>query len=346
MNSDSTLDRAISRTQNFLYSTQHEEGYWWGELESNPTMEAEYVFLTHFLELSSPERNRKIRNHILSKQQSDGGWALYNNGGSDLSTSCECYLALKMIGSRATDDEMVRAREFILRKGGLEETRVFTRIWLALLGEWDWSGVPFLPPEIILLPNRLPFNIYQFSMWSRATVVPMSILLSSRPTLPVGPEARVDELFVNGRENADYSMPKPEGLGVERLLYAADKLLRLSNRLPWNPARSRAKRSAEEWIVERQEADGSWGGIQPPWVYSLMALRELGYSNDHDVIRKGVEGFEHYAIEEADTWRLQPSMSPLWDTCLSVTALIDSGVAPDDPRLVRAADYLIDRQIH
>ncbi|MCH7738708.1 MAG: squalene--hopene cyclase [Chloroflexi bacterium] len=342
---ESGLGAAISRTQEFLFNHQADEGYWWGELESNPTMEAEYVFLTHFLGMRSEERLRKIKNFIVRRQGDDGGWNLYYGAASDLSTSCECYLALKLAGVPAESDEMLRARQFILSRGGVEKCRVFTKIWFALLGEWDWGGVPFLPPEMMLLPNRIPFNIYQFAMWSRATIVPMSVLLSSKPIHPVPESATVDELFVNGRENADYSMPKPEGLSIERLMFAGDKLLRLSNLLPWNPARARALRVAETWIVDHQEADGSWGGIQPPWAYSLMALHELGYANDHEVIRKGMEGFDLYAIEDEDTWRLQPSMSPLWDTCLSITALIDSGVDPDDPRLVKASDYLIERQI-
>ena len=315
------LDGTIARAQEFLFRHQDPDGFWWGELESNPTMESEYVFLTHFLGIPDVERWRKIRNFILGRQQPDGGWSLYFGADSDLSTSCECYLALKLTGLKAREPALIQARDFILNKGGVEKTRVFTKIWFALLGEWE------------------------FAMWSRATIVPMSILLSSRPIHPVPEEATVDELFLNGREKADYSLPAPGGIGIERLMYAADRLLRLSNLMPWNPARARALRAAEKWICSHQEADGSWGGIQPPWVYSLLALQVLGYRNDHEVMRRGMEGFERYAIEERDTWRLQPSMSPLWDTCLSMTALLDSGVDAHHPAVVRAADWLIERQI-
>ena len=341
---DGALDQVIERTQGYLLEHQTTEGYWWGELESNPTMEAEYVFLTHFLGLRDDVRWEKIQNHILSVQRAGGGWNQYYRGPSDLSTSCECYLALKMSGLPADDPRMQEGRDFILSKGGVEQTRVFTKIWFSLLGEWDWGGVPFLPPELMLLPNRIPFNIYQFAMWSRTTIVPMSVLLSARPIHPVAEEATIDELYVNGRENADYSMPTPSGLGIERLMYTGDRILRFSNLLPWNPGRGRALRMAEKWIVNRQEQDGSWGGIQPPWVYSLMALNELGYSNSHEVIKKGMSGFELYGIESEDTWRLQASMSPLWDTCLSINALIDSGLDPNHASIVRAADYLLDRQ--
>lgn len=340
------VDRAIARAQAFLLNHQEPSGFWWGELESNPTMEAEFVFFTHFLGIGSASRWTKIQNWILSRQGSDGGWNLYHGAPSDLSTSCECYLALKMTGLPADSPELQRAKAFILSKGGIDKARVFTKIWFALLGEWDWNGTPFLPPEMMLIPNRLPFSIYQFAMWSRATIVPMSILLSVRPIHPVAEYATVDELFLNGREDADLSLPAPSGLGIERLLYTSDRLLKLSNRLPWNPARSRALRAAENWIRNHQEGDGSWGGIQPPWVYSLMALHVLGYPNNHEVMQKGLKGFDLYAIEDESTWRLQASISPSWDACLSINALLDSGFDPDHPAVVRGVDWLIDRQIH
>lgn len=342
---NSALDDAIGRAQAFFVRNQHPDGYWWGELESNPTMEAEYVFLTHFLGLPDPARWRKIRNFILSKQQSDGGWNQYHGGPSDLSTSCESYLALKMAGLRAVDPSLRRAREFILAKGGIEKARVFTKIWFALLGQWDWRGAPYLPPEMALIPNGLPFNIYEFAMWSRATIVPMSVLLSRRPVRPVAPEAAIDELFPLGRHRANIELPAPAGIGIERLLFAADRIFRHSERLPWLPTRRRALSVIEKWIVDRQEADGSWGGIQPPWVYCLMALSVLGYENDHPVMRKGVEGFERYGIEEDETWRLQPSMSPLWDTGLAINALLDSGIPAGHPAVQNACDWLIAHQI-
>lgn len=341
----STLDEAVARAQRLIMDLQDPDGFWWGELESNPTMEAEYLFLTHILGISDETRWLKIRRHLLRKQQPDGGWSLYCGAAGDLSTSVECYLALKMAGQDANSSPMQRARKLILDKGGVEKTRVFTKIWLAMLGQWDWKGTPYLAPELMLLPNRLPLNIYELASWTRATVVPMTIILSQRPVWRVPDEAAINELYANGRERASYSLPVPAGLGWEWMLHRVDRLLPIAERFLPNPLRSRALRAAERWIVSHQEADGSWGGIQPPWVYSLIALHHLGYSLHHDVMRKGVEGFESFAIEDAETWRLQACVSPLWDTCLVMNALLESGVDPDDPPLVRAADWLIARQI-
>jgi squalene-hopene/tetraprenyl-beta-curcumene cyclase len=308
-------------------------------------MEAEYLFLQHILGVADHDRWRKIANHIERRQGPDGGWALYHGAPADLSTTIECYLALKMAGRPGGSPVMRRARDLVVAKGGIEKARVFTKIWLAMLGQWDWKGTPYLLPELILLPGPLPLNIYSFSSWTRATVVPMTVILSQRPTVPLPEGCGIDELYVRGRAAADYSLPSPKGFGWERIFHATDRILHTTEKLPWNPLRRRALREVEEWIVSHQEADGSWGGIQPPWVYSLIALKQLGHPAGSGVIKKGMDGFEGFAIEESDTWRLQACVSPLWDTCLTINALLDSGVSPSHPAIVRASDWLIARQI-
>ena len=340
------LDITIRRAQDYLLSVQYPDGFWWGELESNPTMEAEYILLTHFLGVADPERWRKLCRHILDRQREDGTWGQYYGAPGDLSTSTECYFALKLAGFSQDEPFMRKARDFILSKGGVANTRVFTKIWLALFGEWEWRGVPVLPPELMLLPSWSPLNIYDFSSWARATIVPLLVLLHKKPVRAIPESARIDELFPGSREETDYSLERPSRLvGWEGLFYTTDVMLKLAERLPWRPTRRFAIRRAERWIVEHQEADGSWGGIQPPWVYSLMALNTLGYATDHPVIAKGLAGFEGFAIDDGDSMRIQACISPLWDTCLAMIGLLDSGVPSDHPALVRAAESLLDKQI-
>ena len=345
--SDRSLDEAIKCTQDLLRNIQHRDGWWWGELESNPTMEAEYVFLRHILDATDADRNAKIANHIERRQGKDGGWSLYFGGPGDLSTSVECYTALKMAGRDVNSPVMSRAREFILARGGLPAARVFTKIWMAMLGQWPWSGTPYLPPEIIFLPTWAPFNIYSFASWTRATVVPMTVLLSENPTYPVSREHAIDELFPRGRVNTDYALPAPSTLSADWLLFTADRLLHAGEKLPLKPLRGLARRRVEQWIVEHQEDDGSWGGIQPPWTYSLIALRQLGYDRNHPVIQRGLDGFERFAIADPDddTWRVQACISPVWDTGMTVNAMLESGADRNDPSLVTAADWLLSRQI-
>jgi squalene-hopene/tetraprenyl-beta-curcumene cyclase len=342
------LDRAIKKATAHLLDLQFEEGYWWAELESNVTITAEHAFLRHILGVSDEAELGKVARYLLAKQREDGTWGNWYEGPSDLSTTIEAYLALKMSGISPETSEMGRARAYILAQGGVEKARVFTKIWFAMMGEWDWRGVPVLPPEFVLLPSWFPVSIYSFGCWARQTIVPMAIIMDRKPISPLPEYARIDELFVNGRENADLTIPATKKTRRALVFLFADKVLRLYDRLPFKPLRKTAVRKAERWIVERQEADGSWGGIQPPWVYSLIALHTLGYPSDHPVIQKGLAGFygeRGFAIEEEESFHLQSCLSPVWDTGLAMMALEDAGLSPDHPAFVKGGRWLLDEQI-
>lgn len=347
---EDSVTEALRRTQEYFLSTQHADGYWWGELESNPTMEAEYLLLTYYLDSDEGERWPLIVKDIQRRQREDGSWGMYYGAPGDLSTSVECYFALKLMGVSPDDPAMQRAREFILSKGGVPRVRVFTKIWLALFGQWDWHGTPIMPPEIVLFPTWAPFNLYRFSSWARETIMPLCVVLTQHPTKSIPHELAIDELYPEPRDQTDYSLPlrNHSMLSLEGLFWVADHALRWYERLPWKPFRQRALRKAEEWIVAHQEADGSWGGIQPPWVYSLMALSWLGYANDHPVMAKGLQGFrDKWSLlsDDKESMRVQACLSPLWDTCLAMLGLLDSGLSPDHPALQKAARWLMQEEI-
>ena len=340
------VDDAIQRGQEYMLRVQYPEGYWWGKLESNPTMEAEYLLLTHFLGVADEGRWRKIASYILKKQQEDGSWGQYYGGPGDLSTSVECYFALKLAGVPASDPAMGKARRFILSKGGVPRVRVFTKIWLSLFGQWRWEDTPVMPPELMLLPGWFPVNIYEFASWARATIVPLLIVMNKRPTCPIPQEAAIGELHPRPGSETDHPPLRLRELrGWRGFFNMTDRLLRLYERWPWKPFRSLALRKAEEWVLSHQEADGSWGGIQPPWVYALMAMKALGYSLEHPALKRGLEGFEGFAIEEDGTWRVQACVSPVWDTCLGLIGLMDSGMPPGHPAVQKATRWLIGEQI-
>jgi squalene-hopene/tetraprenyl-beta-curcumene cyclase len=347
-NQREAVKAAIARTQAHLLRTQAPEGWWWGELESNVTITAEYLFLTHFLGVANPERWTKIATYLLDHQRDDGTWGIYYDAPGDLSTTIEAYFALKLAGVSPDTPQMQRARAFILSKGGVPKARVFTKIWLALLGQYDWRGLPVMPPELIFLPSWCPFNIYDFACWARETIVPMFILLTEHPVRPVPRDAAVDELYCKPSDQLDWSLPNRGPtplLSWRRFFLGADALLRRLERQRWKPLRRAAKRACERWIIAHQEADGSWGGIQPPWVYSLLALHVLGHPVNDPVMAKGLRGFEDFAIEDERTFRTQSCMSPVWDTCLTATALLDSGLPPNHPALVQAGHWLLGEQI-
>ncbi len=333
------LKQVLDRAVQWLLEHQDAEGWWYGELETNVTMTAEHILLLRFLELET--NLARIRDgaiqHILRNQRGDGSWALYFDGPADLSTTIEAYVALKILGVDPRDEAMKRALAIIHQLGGVAKARVFTKIWLALFGQYPWSGIPTMPPELIYLPPSVPFNLYDFACWARGTIAPLLIVISRRPVKPLG--CSVSELVVPGAEGMLTRVP---GSGI---FWWADKLLKLYEASPWKPGRSRARRMVVDWIVERQEADGSWGGIQPPWVYSLIALYLEGMDVDHPIMRKGIEGHEVFALEDETGWRFQACMSPVWDTAWAMLALRRAGIDREHPAMKRSVQWLLQEQI-
>jgi squalene-hopene/tetraprenyl-beta-curcumene cyclase len=331
-------DRALLRARDHLVSLQHPEGWWKGELETNVTMDAEDLLLREFLGIREAEATARSARWIRSKQHPDGSWSQFFDGPGDLSTTIEAYVALRLAGDKPAEDHMCAAAAFARDAGGLERARVFTHIWLALFGAWPWDHVPALPPEMMLLPPWAPLNPYDFACWARQTIVALGIVLAYRPRRPL-PFA-IDEL------HGPHPWRPPKGNSIAgRALVALDRVLHLYERRPVRRVRELSLARAERWIVDRQEADGSWGGIQPPWVYSLIALHLRGYDSDHPVMRRGFEGLEAFTIEEDGVRRLEACQSPVWDTALALVALSDAGLAGDDPTIVRAADWLLGEQI-
>lgn len=331
------MDSALEQATQWLLERQDSRGWWSGELETNVTMTAEHILLLRFLGLSvEPIRDGAIR-HILHNQREDGSWALYFAGPANLSTTIEAYVALKVLGLDSQSQPMRQARHVILQQGGVAHARVFTKIWLALFGQYPWSGVPSMPPELVYLSKNVPLNLYDFACWARGTIAPLLIVLSQRPVRALG--CAVPELVARG---TDRLLTKVPGSGV---FWWTDKLLKLYESLPWQPGRAHAKRRLVDWIMARQEADGSWGGIQPPWVYSLIALHLEGMRIDHPIMRRGLDGLETFALEDESGWRLQACMSPVWDTAWALLALRRAGLDRDHPALRHGVNWLLKEQI-
>jgi squalene-hopene/tetraprenyl-beta-curcumene cyclase len=332
------LQDAITRAREHLLSLQDPRGWWKAELQTNVTMDAEDLLLREFLGLRDPELTERAAKWIRSQQRQDGSWAKFWAGPGDLSTTAEAYVALRLAGDQPDAEHMKAASAFVRGAGGLQQARVFTHIWLALFGAWSWDQVPTLPPEMMLLPHWFPLNPYDFACWARQTVVALSVVLAYRPARRL--DFTLDELY------GETPWSPPAGYSLRaRALLALDRALRVYQRRPLRRLREHALARAERWIVDRQEADGSWGGIQPPWVYSLIALHLRGYPIDHPVIRRGLDGLERFTIEERGTRRLEACQSPVWDTALALIALADSGHPRDDGAMVRGADWLLGEQI-
>ncbi|WP_435830081.1 squalene--hopene cyclase [Saccharopolyspora shandongensis] len=333
---------ALAAARDHLLSLQHPDGWWKGELQTNVTMDVEDLLLRQFLGIRTAGETEQAARWIRSQQRADGTWANFHGGPGDLSTTVEAYTALKLAGDDVAADHMVAARGWILSRGGLEATRVFTRIWLALFGEWSWDELPEMPPELVLLPKWFPLNVADWGCWARQTVVPLTVVCTLRPCRDLG--ITVGEL----RTGRPAERVRPQW-SWKYAFHSLDRILHRYHRRPIKALREHAMLRAAEWIVARQEADGSWGGIQPPWVYSLLALHLLGYPLDHPVLRQGLAGLDRFLVHEqtpaGPVRRLEACQSPVWDTVLGMQALHDAGVPGDHPSMLRATDFLLAEEI-
>ncbi|RKZ99615.1 MAG: squalene--hopene cyclase, partial [Gammaproteobacteria bacterium] len=342
------LDIGIAAALSWTDSEQHAEGYWVGVLESNACMEAEWLLAFHILGYDCPWADELVTG-ILNRQRPDGSWETYFAApDGDINATVESYAALRASGLSADSEPLQRARDWIFAHGGLCKTRVFTRIWLALIGEWPWRDTPALLPEIIHQPLWMPFNIYHFASWARATIVPLTLLTARAHVRPLPPGCRLDELFPQGREQYDTRMIR-RGSWHSRsgLFYYGDRLVK---RLfgGWRlPGRDRTVQHCIDWIVAHQDVDGSWGGIQPPWIYSLMALHAEGRGLDDAVIARGLAALDtHWSCQRYGGRMIQACESPVWDTVLMIMAMQDCGVTLADRESLRVAvDWLLDQEI-
>ncbi|MEU6878389.1 squalene--hopene cyclase [Streptomyces sp. NPDC046712] len=335
--------RAAARSVEHLLGRQDAEGWWKGDLETNVTMDAEDLLLRQFLGIQDAETTRAAALFIRGEQREDGSWATFYGGPGELSTTIEAYVALRLAGDLPEDPHMARAAAWIRDRGGIASARVFTRIWLALFGWWKWDDLPELPPELIFLPKWFPLNIYDFGCWARQTIVPLTVVSAKRPVRPA--PFPLDELHTDPARPNPVKPPAPAA-SWDGAFQRLDKAMHLYHKVAPRRLRKAAMNVAARWIVERQENDGCWGGIQPPAVYSVIALHLLGYDLGHPVMRAGLESLDRFAVWREDGSRMiEACQSPVWDTCLATIALADAGLPADHPALVKAADWMLGEEI-
>ena len=337
---------AIDAARKFLFSQQHEEGYWCGELEADTTLESDYILLHTLLGTGNAKRFAKCATHILRHQNKDGGWSIYAGGPSNISASVKAYFGLKLAGYKADHPALQRARRRILELGGVTEVNTFTKIYLCFLGQYDYDAVPAIPPEIVLFPNWFWFNIYEISSWSRAILVPLSICYAKKPLKKIPDEMGVEELFVGGRDKSRMHLHWSKKLISWRNFFLSlDRITHWAERVHIRPLRSIALKKAEKWMLAHFEMSDGLGAIYPSILNAIIALRCLGYSLDDPQVIRALDEFEKLGIEEDDTFRMQPCMSPVWDTAYALFVLGQAGVPENDPRLVKCADWILQKQV-
>lgn len=339
------LADAIERGVNHLLSLQAQEGYWLGELEADTTLESDYVLYLHVLGKADPERIGKLASYVRRRQLPDGGWHIYFGGPCELNATVKAYLALRLAGDAANAPHMELARRRVHELGGLECANSFTRFYLALVGGVGWEMAPAVPPELMLLPRWFPVNIWEMSSWTRGIVIPLTILYALKPHWSLPNHVSVDELLRDpSRRLRAFDWGEP-WLSWRNCFLALDRACKFYDRMPWQPLRKRALRQAREWLLAHLERSDGLAAIYPAMMNGIFALVAMGHSPEDPLTAREIRQLERFEIEEKDTLRLQPCLSPVWDTAIAMVALEEAGLPPNHPALVRAADWLLDHQV-
>ena len=340
----SHLETAIEKSQAFLLNEQKSAGYWIGELMVDSTLVADTVAYHHWNRKIDPEWQRKAVNHIFSMQLADGGWNIYYGGPAEVNATIKAYLALKLAGVPVTDPRMLKAREVALNLGGVPRMNTFSKLYLALIGLFPWDYVPTIPCEIILIGKWFHVNFHEMSSWSRSMLVPLAIINHFKPTRPV--HVNLDELYPEGIHERDLALPPdPQFFTFRNFFLWLDGLHKFVENNKLRPFRKMALKKAEEWMLERFEGSNGLAAIFPAMLNSLIALKALGYADNHPQVIRAEHELKNLEHEDENTVRIEPCFSPVWDTAIVAICLRESGLPEDHPALQQAAEWLMTKEI-
>ncbi len=338
---------ALQRSQDFLLSEQKPEGYWVGELMVDSTLVSDTVAYHHWNGKIDPVWQRKADNHIFSMQLPDGGWNIYYGGPSEVNATIKAYLALKLAGVSVKDKRMLKAREVALHFGGVPRMNTFSKLYLALIGLYPWEYVPTIPCEVLLIGKWFGVQFWDMSNWSRGMLVPLAIINHFKPTHPV--KVTLDELYPEGIHERDLALaPDPENISFRNFFLWLDRVHKLAE---WfsehgiHPFRKTALKKCEKWMVERFEGSDGLAAIFPAMLNSLIALKAMGYADDHPEVVRATHELKKLEHETEDSVHIEPCFSPVWDTAIVAICLRESGVPEDHPAMKKAGDWLMDKEI-
>lgn len=343
------LGDAIRRSQGYLLKEQKREGYWIGELIVDSTLVADMVAYHHWNGKVDKAWERKAVNHVFSMQLPDGGWNIYYGGPPEVNATIKAYLALKLAGVPVTDPRMLRAREVALNLGGVPRMNTFSKLYLALLGLFPWQYVPTIPCEVILIGKWFYVNINEMSSWSRSMLVPLAIINHYKPTRDLNHNLNLDELYPEGIHERDLALPPdPERLTWRNFFLWLDRVHKFAELFAENgihPFRKRALKKAEQWMLERFEGSDGLAAIFPAILNSVIALKALGYADDHPQVVRAEKELKKLQHETEDSVRIEPCFSPVWDTAIVAICLKESGLPIDHPALSKSAEWLMTKEI-
>jgi squalene-hopene/tetraprenyl-beta-curcumene cyclase len=340
------LNSAIERATQSLLAKQSAGGWWVGELQGDSILESEYILLKWILSQETDPDLVKVANYLRRLQNPDGGWSQYPGGPPDISGCVEAYFALKLSGDDPNAPHMTKARQLILQLGGAEKSNTFSRFYYACLGQISFDSCPSIPPEVVFLPQWFYFNLYNVSAWTRTMILPLGIVTTLRPVRQLPEHLGIRELYVDYEIGNTLAIPQP---GLPRtwrdFFLRVDQLLKWYEQSPMQALRERAMSAAQKWLIERMENSEGLGAIFPPMVYMLIVFKALGYPDNHPMVVKGHKELVDFFIHEGDTIRLQPCVSPVWDTGIALHALAETGLSTESDAAERGTRWLLDKEV-
>ncbi|MAC18897.1 MAG: hypothetical protein CMJ23_04315, partial [Phycisphaerae bacterium] len=357
---ESARRRAIAA----LEGKQREDGHWCGELEGDSTLQSDYLLMKWILgqereplvDGRGPDVLERIAARLRSQQREDGGWGRFPGSGIDLNATVKGYFGLKLHGDAIDAPHLRAARDRIHELGGAERVDTPTNFFLACLGQVSWNAVPAIPPEIVMLPRWFSFHLDKVSAWTRTMILPLSLVVTVRPTRRLEAGQGIDELFLVPADRHRLRMRKEVPSRWRRFFVVVDRGLKMLHRLGGSPWRRRSINRAFDWIEHRAGQDGEAatdgvGAIFPPMIYWQIVLMATGHDRDHPLTRRAERELDELMLEdEPDAEgrpgpiRLQPCFSPVWDTGIALHALTDCGLDHTDPTCAAAADWLRARE--
>ncbi|EKD42435.1 MAG: hypothetical protein ACD_73C00155G0001 [uncultured bacterium] len=353
------VDQSINMSVDTLFKHQFQDGFWWYSLEANDSINAEYIFLMHYMECIDLDVQKAISLQIINNQNEDGSWSIFYGGDGDLSTTIECYLALKLSGISLDSESLTRARRFILMHGGLSQIRIFSRIHLAQFGIIPWSACPVMPAQLIKLPSWFPINIYEFSSWARSCIVPLLVIMAKKRMIPLG-YSYLNELYAESDcKDVDWSYSNKASIASwDQFFITLDKAFKKLEKFGLKYYTTSSLADCEAWIRQHIEKTED---IYPALAYSAMALKSLGYGLNDPTVKKCMDGLKKFQMKsnvgdlhflprgskDSSSMQIyqQCCLSPVWDTPWALEALLDAGVSTSDNRLTNSGNWLISKQV-
>ena len=339
--SELALQGALGRTRQWFLDHQDKQGYWLGELEGDTILESEFVLLMTYLGRERETLCLKLCRSLREQQLPTGGWSIYLGGPAEISASVKGYFALKLVGVSPDEPDMIQARRTVLELGGAQACNSFTRFYLALLGQVGYDEVPSVPAEVTLFPHRMILG--RMSVWTQTIIVPLMIMSGLKPCRPLPIERGIAELF---RDDLPRGMKRsPHRFSWRNFFLGVDKTLKWCD--TWVPQswRKPGLRAAHRWMLEHFENSDGLGAIFPPMIYTIIALRALGYDASDPTVQWAFQRLDELIIDLGETAHIQPCLSPVWDTALSVVALADGDLPINDPAILKATRWLLDREV-